>query len=182
MLTYLFQSETGFQRKKVSISTFMNFSSALSDPQIYAALEVLKVISASCIQRLVYFNVWTERFSTVTQFFSLSKDVFLSAIAVIALFAFASYTRQKDTQMERLTDKAFWLSTGEIRLIEMIRKMRKKRFTGRELFEKSSDLTKNEVNFESIYKDLKILERKGFLKKDLIVKGKNAVMVWVFAL
>jgi len=177
-LTYLFNENGTFTAKKVGISVFMNFSRPIKDAQVVEALEPLKVISASAVKRLQYLQSWTARVSTLDQICRVSRDALLSVAAVITLFLVAWFARRRDHEVGETVEKYSSLSEDESTVLAAVIRMRNQKFTGKQLFEKLPKLTREKLGPEEFCSNLKKLESKGFLKRDLTVDGSDLLMVW----
>lgn len=177
-LTYLFKQKSTFVSKKVGISVYMNFSNPLGDAEIIETLKTLREVSAFFVKHLDYLRYWTERVFALSQIYLVSKDMILAAASVVALFSIATFSRDRDHMAEKKVSKICSLSDNEIAFLVAAFNMRVRGFTGKQLYGKLLKHTGKSISIEEFSTIFMKLENEGFLKRKLMLKGKNLNLVW----
>jgi hypothetical protein len=163
------------------VSVYINFSRRINDLELFPALNLLEETCVLVIRRLFVASEWTNRLYALNQVFDSFKDYLLSSGAILVFFAFAALARHNDHCRERTVENALSSSAEEVKLIEAIQRLKKRKFTGQQLF-RAYAIKEEKQLVEDFVGKLKLLEEKGILRRDLVISGRELITVWVSAL
>jgi hypothetical protein len=177
-LTLTFKGDLLFTSKKAGTSVFINFSYPIDDIEISSALNLLRKTCTLVVNHLFFTNEWTNKLYTLSQVYDYFKDYLLTAVAVSALLFFAGWSRYNDHLQEKIVDKVFSSSTEKMKLLMAILRLKKRKFTGRQLFEFYAT-KEDEQAVEDLVARMEELENKGLLRRDLAIRRSELKTVWV---
>jgi len=115
---------------------------------------------------------------TLNRIYVHFRDVFFTILSVVGVFLVAGWARAKDERVDRLTENAFFLSEDEALLLAAISTMKRRKSTGKAIFDAYKGLTKNDEGVGRFYEKLYRLFKLGLVKRDYVLRNSELRMVW----
>jgi len=140
---------------------------------------ILLIVGILTFSYISPFSLIRQRIAvTLNMIYVHFRDAFFTILSVVSIFLIAGWARAKDEKVDRLTENAFFLSKDEALLLAAVSTMKRRKSTGKAIFDAYKGLTKNGEDIGRFYEKLYRLFKLGLVKKDYVFRNSELRMVW----
>jgi len=115
---------------------------------------------------------------TLNSIYVRFRDAFFTILSVVGVFLVAGWARAKDERVDRLTENAFFLSEDEELLLAAVSMIKRRKSTGKAIFDAYKRLTGSDEDLGRFYEKLYRLFKLGLVKRDYVLRNSELRMVW----
>lgn len=147
----------------------------------FLILSSITIILSLRVRMINWWNLaslWTIHMSTFNEIYMRFKDVIFAAAGVAGVFLLAVWVRTNDDERERLSENAFFLLGNEADLFVAVSMIKRRRFSGAELFEAYTRFVKSDMDLGGFYERMNKLLKRGLLEREFVLWDCELRLIW----